>query len=137
MSFIRIHLFSILRLLHPRRIKHIVSHRDSIRTILLAVANLRIGINSLQCILATGLMAQRLQPRLASLLRLLLTRVHISAVSSVVILFFTSYYECWRSNLLLTLHFVLLVKKMAASRLLQLILLTTHIQISRMAFKLA
>ena len=38
---------------------------------------------------------------------------------------------------LLTLHFVLLVKKMAASRLLQLILLTTHIQISRMAFKLA
>ena len=37
----------------------------------------------------------------------------------------------------LTLHFVLLVKKMAASRLLQLILLTTHIQISRMAFKLA
>ena len=30
MSFIRIYLFSILRLLHPRRIKHIVSHRDSI-----------------------------------------------------------------------------------------------------------
>ena len=51
----------------------------------LAVANLRIGINSLQCILATRLMAQRLQPRLASLLRMLLTRVHISAVSSVVI----------------------------------------------------
>ena len=41
---------------------------------LLAVANLRIGINSLQCILATRLMAQRLQPRLASLLRMLLTR---------------------------------------------------------------
>ena len=55
-------------------------------TMLLAVANLRIGINSLQCILATRLMAQRLQPRLASLLRFLQTKVHISAVSSVVIL---------------------------------------------------